>query len=194
MTLNKNFKTVRLGAALTLAGLSFGIALGIGFGLFEDSFKAFIADGVKAYPGVHDAASKDKIWRYVQRAHFHAAGVGGFSLGLIFLVTFSSLRTSLKSLTAALIGLGSLYPLAWLNMFVMAPKMGREPAHQQIVTEILTYIGVGGLLLGMGLLFANLFLDLFAADDETATSGTDETTGEKRGQLAKSLDKAFAGR
>ncbi|MEQ1650349.1 MAG: hypothetical protein ABL898_17355 [Hyphomicrobiaceae bacterium] len=169
MTLNQNFKTVRLGAALTLLGLSFGIGLGVAFGMFEDTFKNFIANGIKAMPAVHDAASKDKIWRYVQRAHFHAAGVGGFSLGLIFLVTMSSLRPKMKSLSAALIGMGSLYPLAWLNMFFMAPSIGREPAHANLVTEIFTFVGVGGLLLGMAILFANLFLDVWA-DESASTS------------------------
>jgi hypothetical protein len=164
MTLNQNFKSVRLGAALTLAGLSIGIGLGVAFGLFEEAFKGFIADGIKAYPQVHDAASKDKIWRYVQRAHFHATGVGGFSLGLIFLITVSSLRDPIKRIAATLIGLGSLYPLAWLNMFFWAPKIGREPAHSQFITETLTYIGVGGLLAGMAILFANLFFDHWATE------------------------------
>lgn len=167
MTFNQNFKHVRLGTALTLLGLSFGIGLGVAFGLFEDAFKTFIASGLKSQPALHDAASKDKIWRYAQRAHFHAAGVASFSLGLIFLVTMSSLRARMKSLAAFLIGLGSLYPLAWLNMFFLAPNMGREPAHHQFGTELLTYIGVGGLVAGMALLFANLFLDMFADYDGT---------------------------
>lgn len=172
MTFNQNFKQVRLGTALTLLGLSFGIGLGIAFGLFEDAFKTFIATGLKSQPALHDAASKDKIWRFAQRAHFHAAGVASFSLSLIFLVTMSSLRARMKSLAAFLIGLGSLYPLAWLNMFFLAPNMGREPAHHQFGTELLTYIGVGGLVGGMALLFANLFFDLFADRHGTAVRST----------------------
>ena len=162
MELNQRFKQVRVGAALTLLGLAIGVAMGVAFGIFEDSFKTYIASGLKQFPSVHDAASKDKIWRYAHRAHFHATGVAGFSIGLIVLIMFSSLRQRMKSIAAVLVGLGSLYPLAWLNMFVMAPIIGREPAHHHIVTEILTYIGVGGLVAGMALVFANLFLDVWA--------------------------------
>ncbi len=167
MQLNERFKQVRFGAALTLAGLAVGVGMGVAFGIFEDSFKSYIAEGLTQFPAVHDAASKDKIWRYAQRAHFHATGVAGFSIGLIVLIMFSSLRQPLKSVAATLVGLGSLYPLAWLNMFFMAPSIGREPAHHHIVTEILTYIGVGGLVIGMLLVFANLFLDLWAEDADS---------------------------
>ena len=60
------------------------------------------------------------------------------------------------------IGLGSLYPLVWLNMFLVAPTVGRHAAHEPILTEILTYLGVGALLAGLVLLFMNLFFELFS--------------------------------
>jgi hypothetical protein len=152
---------VKLGLALVLAGLLFGIGMGISFGVNEDAYQDYIAAQVTAHPELHDDKSQGKIWRYAQRAHFHATGIAAFSIGLILLVMASSLKKSLKTMSALLIGLGSLYPLAWFTMYRLAPSMGRGPAHDHILTELFTYIGVGGLLAGLFILIANLFLGLF---------------------------------
>ena len=153
--------TVRAGLAIVLLGLFFNVALGISFALNEDAYKDYIAEGIAAHPELHDEKSKDKIWRYVQRTHFHAGGVAAFSLGLIILVMFSDLSRKLQMSSSILIGLGSFYPFAWLSMFFLAPLIGRGPAHEHILTSLFTYIGVGGLLLGSFFLVANLFLGLF---------------------------------
>lgn len=55
---------VKTGLAIVFLGLFFSIGLGISFGLNEDAFKDYVADGIAAYPDVHDAKSQDKIWRY----------------------------------------------------------------------------------------------------------------------------------
>lgn len=155
-------ETIRAGLVLVLAGLIFGIGLGITFGANEDLFKNYVAEGVAAHPRIHDENSESKIWRYAQRAHFHATGIAAFSIGLLLLVAGSSLSSRLKKVAAVLIGLGSLYPLAWLNMFLVAPTVGRHAAHEHILTEVLIYIGVGALLTGLGLLLVNLFFDVFS--------------------------------
>lgn len=152
---------VRLGLALVLAGLLFGIGLGISFGVNEDTYKDYIAAGVSAHPELHDDRSRDSIWRYAQRAHFHATGIAAFSIGLILLVMASSLKPKLKTMAALLIGLGSCYPLAWFTMYRLAPAIGRGPAHDHILTELFTYIGVAGLLAGLFILMGNLLLGLF---------------------------------
>ena len=152
---------VKAGLAVVLVGLFLGIALGISFGVNEDAFKDYVAEGIAAHPAVHDEESKDKIWRYAQRAHFHAGGVSAFCLGLIILVMFSELRPRLRSVSSILIGLGSFYPLAWLSMFFLAPSIGRDPAHEHILTKLFTFVGVGGILLGSFFLLANLYLGLF---------------------------------
>jgi len=152
---------VKIGLALALLLLIFGLSMGIGFGIAEDSFKDFIAQGVAAYPDVHDEKSTSKIWRYAQRAHFHATGISAFSLVLILLVLFSSLKDKMKTVASTAIGLVGLYPLAWFTMFILAPSIGRSAAHHHIITEILTYIGTGGLLVGIAILLSNLFLGLF---------------------------------
>jgi hypothetical protein len=159
--------SIKIGLALVLLGLLFGIGLGVTFGVNEAFFETYIAQGIAAHPAVHDASSPEKIWRYAQRAHFHATGIAAFSIGLLLLVSASSLRDRFKTVAAALIGLGGLYPLAWLTMFIVAPSIGRDAAHVHPVTELLTYVGVGGLLLGVAVLLANLFLGWFSGQGES---------------------------
>ena len=159
--MEKELKAVKLGLALVMAGLLFGVGMGIFFGVNEDAYQTYIAQGIAANPEVHDAKSPDKIWRYAQRAHFHATGIAAFSLGLVILVMFSTLKANYKKVSAILLGLSSFYPLSWLNMFLLAPSIGRGPAHAHILTEIFAYTGVGGLLLGLFFLCANIFLGLF---------------------------------
>ena len=100
---------VKWGLALVLLGLLFGIALGVYFGVNEDAVQAYIANGIAAHPALHDAHSQDKIWRLVQRAHFHATGIGAFSLSLLLLVAMCDLMPMLKKAASTLIGL-SAYP------------------------------------------------------------------------------------
>lgn len=159
--------SIKPGLALTLSGLVFGIILGVGFGLYEDGFQDYIAQGIAAHPSVHDAKSPDKIWRYVQRAHFHSNGIAAFSIGLLLLVAASTMSDRTKQIISTLIGLGSLYPLAWFSMFLLAPSIGRSAAHSHFVTEMLTYIGVGSLITGLIVLIGNLFFGLLAEMSES---------------------------
>lgn len=162
--MRRELRDIRIGLAMVFLGLVFGISMGIAFGIDEDLFKDFIASGIAANPAVHDESSPGKIWRYAQRAHFHATGIAAFSLGLIILLALSDMKARLKKLTSILIGLGGLYPLAWLNMFVLAPAIGRGAAHEQFLTLLLTYVGVGGVGTGVLLLIMNLFFGASADD------------------------------
>ena len=155
--MNIKLKAVKPGLALVLLGLVFGIVMGVSFGINEDLYKNFVATEIIANSDVHDEKSNDKIWRYAQRTHFHATGIAAFSLGLILLLIFTDMKAKIKSATSLLIGLGSFYPLAWLSMFLLAPSIGRNSAHDHILTNIFAYVGVGGLLSGIFLLVANLF-------------------------------------
>jgi len=159
--MNNELKLVKVGLALVLFGLFFGVIMGMTFGINEDFFKNYITEGIAANPTVHDAKSPDKIWRYAQRAHFHATGIAAFALGLVFLVMFSDLKSKLKTASSFFLGLSSFYPLAWFTMFVLAPSIGRSAAHSHVLTETLASIGVGGLLLGCFLVIANVFFGLF---------------------------------
>jgi uncharacterized membrane protein YuzA (DUF378 family) len=105
---------------------------------------------------VHDAKSPDKIWRYAQRAHFHAVGIGAFSLGLVLLTAFTGLGAGLKRVTATLVGMSGLYALGWFCMFLLAPDIGRDPAHEAAIVKLFVYLGTGALLTGLGILFVHL--------------------------------------
>lgn len=153
-----DFNIVKVGTLLVLLNLVFGIGLGITFGIAEDSVQDYIARGIAEKPDIHDEKSKGKIWKYAKRAHYHATGIGAFCIGLVLLTLISSLKTNLKKWTAILISFGGLYPLSWFNMFLLSPSIGRKAAHHHIITELLVYVGVGGLLLGIAILSVNLFL------------------------------------
>lgn len=159
--MKEELKVVKAGLLLVMLTLMFGISLGVGFGIAEDSVKSYISEGVASHAEVHDDKSNKKIWRYAQRAHFHSTGIAAFSIGLIILIMFSSLKKELKKVASILVGLGGLYPLSWFTMFILAPSMGRSAAHHHFITEIFTYIGVAGLLLGITVLCANLFFNKF---------------------------------
>ena len=159
--MNKELKVIKVGLALVLFGLLFGVIMGMTFGTNEDIFKNYITEGIAANPTAHDAKSPDKIWRYAQRAHFHATGIAAFALGLVFLVMFSDLKPKMKTASSFFLGLSSFYPFAWLTMFVLAPSIGRGAAHSHVLTETFALIGVGGLLLGCFLVLGYVFLGLF---------------------------------
>jgi len=159
-------KNVKAGLTFVFFGLLFGLGLGILFGIYEDNFKEFINLGIVANPELHDENSSAKIWSYAKRAHLHGMGIAAASLGLILLVMASSLKTTMKSLTAKLIGLVNLYPLAWFTMFLLAPSMGRDAAHSYIVTEAFTYISTAGILSGLAILFMHIYFGAFHEDSE----------------------------
>ena len=159
--MNRELTTVKAGLFLVMLTLIFGIGMGVVFGVNEDAVKSYITEGVAAHPDVHDDQSSGKIWRYAQRAHFHATGIAAFSIGLLLLIMHSSLGRKLKAVAAVLVGLGGVYPLAWFSMFILAPSIGRSAAHHHIVTEMFTYIGEGGFLTGISNLCANHFLGMF---------------------------------
>ncbi|MBK5205817.1 MAG: hypothetical protein JJD98_10525 [Polaromonas sp.] len=157
--MNNTLANVRLGLLLAILTVLFGIVLGVVFGVNEEGIVNWIAQGIAAHPELHDASSPEKIWRYVQRAHMHAGGIGAFSLGLILAVALSGMRAPLKKLSSSLIGLSGFYPLSWFSTFYLSPSIGRDAAHHSAISETLTYIGVGGLLLGLFILIAHLLFD-----------------------------------
>jgi len=160
--MNNALVHVRLGLALVLLTLLFGIAMGISFGINEEGYQQWIAQGIAAHPELHDADSQDDIWRFAQRAHFHATGIAAFSLGLILVVVLSGMRAQFKKITSTLIGLSGFYALSWLSIFFLSPSMGREPAHSALLPEILVFIGVGGLLLGLCILIVHLIFNIWS--------------------------------
>ncbi len=155
--MNHPLSDVKWGLALVMLGLGFGIGLGIYFGINEDAIQAFIARGIASHPTLHDAKSQEAIWRYVQRAHFHATGIGAFSIGLVPLVALSTLSALMKRWTSLLIGLGSFYPAGWFTTFYLAPSLGRSAAHEHWITQALVYVSVPCLAAGILIVTANLY-------------------------------------
>ncbi|MCX7176800.1 MAG: hypothetical protein NT159_23365 [Proteobacteria bacterium] len=156
--MQQELSNIRIGLALVLLCLMMGIGMGISFGVNENLYQNFISEGIAAHPELHDAASQGVIWRWALRAHFHAAGIGAFALGLVILVALSGMSDGRKRITALLVGLAGLYPMAWFVMFYLAPSLGRKATRQHWLVEALTYISVGGLLLGMLSLLVGLFI------------------------------------
>jgi len=161
--MNDNINVVKPGLILVMITLIFGISMGAYFGIAEESIQSYIAEGIATHPELHTKGSADKIWRYAQRAHFHATGIAAFTIGLVLLTMFSSLSNRYKTVTSLLIGLGGLYPLSWFTLFLLAPSMGRDAAHHYWLTEFFAYVGVMGLLAGIVLLCANLFFEQLTA-------------------------------
>jgi len=149
---------LRVGLVLSMLTLIFGITMGVMFGTNEDGVKQFISDGIASHPAQHDAKSESKIWRYAQRSHFHATGVGGFALVLVLVTGLTSLPRKMKFVAATLIGVGSFYPMAWLSMFLLSLPLGRDGAHHAAITELITYLTVASLSAGILLLMVGLLL------------------------------------
>ena len=159
--MNNVLKNIRPGLALIILTLLFGVVLGISFGLNEDGYQKWIDAGIAAHPALHDEHSKAEIWRFVQRAHFHATGIAAFSLGLILVVALSSMRAGMKKLSSGLIGLAGFYPLSWLSIFMLAPSMGPDGAEEALLPQMFVLIGVGGLLCGLTILALHLLFGLW---------------------------------
>ena len=151
-----DFASLKPGLLLALLTLVFGIGMGILFGANEDGVKGYISDGIAAHQELHDANSESKIWRYAQRAHFHATGVSAFALVLILLTGLTSLSARMKLVTATLIGIGSFYPLSWFSMFLLSPSLGRDGAHHAFLTQAITFISVASLCVGLVLVISGL--------------------------------------
>ncbi|RMH15914.1 MAG: hypothetical protein D6698_10495 [Gammaproteobacteria bacterium] len=169
MNLSKRLGPVRPGLYLAILTLLFGIFMGVSFGVNEDGYKHTIKAGIAAHPEVHGKHAKKhvgKIWRYAQRSHFHATGIGAFTLGLILLLALTDMKACFKRAAAVLIGLGGSYPLAWFSMYRLSPSMGPHAAHEAWQTVLFTYVGVGGLLLGLLLLILHLLFGLFSSSSD----------------------------
>jgi hypothetical protein len=167
-----DFDSLRPGLLLAMLTLIFGISMGVLFGANEDGVKGFIAEGVATHQAVHDEKSESRIWRYAQRAHFHATGVSAFALVLILVTGLTSLSAKMKLVTASLIGVGSFYPLSWLSMFLLSPSLGRDEAHHALLTESITAVTVGSLAAGVLLLFAALLFGRGRFAERRITSAT----------------------
>lgn len=130
---------VRFGLVLGLLAVLYGWGLGVVFGVGEDWLrKGFLADAeahrqlyldkAKGDPEAATALIKrmdESCWRYFQRAHLHAGGIGSIAVGASLVLTFLSVSPALKVTASTLLGLGSVgYPLFWMLAALRAPSLG----------------------------------------------------------------------
>ncbi|WP_291403903.1 hypothetical protein [Daejeonella sp.] len=149
-------------AILTLIG---GVFISIIFGANEDYFKDKINEGLKKNEKVNliqDPEEKaavlkteaDKNWRYYQRFHFHATGIGAMIMGVLLFISFLSAPERIKAITSFAVSIGGfLYPFIWLFAAIYGPEMGREAAKEKFA--VFGYMG--------GLFLVGLILSLYMA-------------------------------
>ena len=149
-------------ASLTLIG---GVFISILFGANEDYFKDKINEGLKKNEKVNQIqdpiekaavlkSEADKNWRYYQRFHFHATGIGAMIMGVLLFISFLSAPERIKAISSFAVSIGGfLYPFVWLFAAIYGPEMGREAAKETFA--VFGYMG--------GLFLVGLVLTLYMA-------------------------------
>jgi hypothetical protein len=147
----------KLPFALALLSIVGGVFISILFAVNEDLFKSRISSGLDknikiqqiADPQVKEDKIKsesEKNWRYYQRFHFHATGIGAMMMGILLFLSRLRAPKKHKSIASYLIAVGGfLYPFVWLFAGIYGPEMGRSEAKEAFA--VFGYMG-GLFLLG----------------------------------------------
>jgi hypothetical protein len=151
------------GLLISFLAIVVGTVLGTAFGLFEDQIKDALLADVTAHPQIHEQ-TPDNVkkqasdgWRYFQRAHMHAQGLGALGVGIILVLGMSWVSVSVKRWLAIATGLGALlYPFCWLLMGMRIGSMGKKAAHASV--DWLAAVSVPLFFSGMMLTLLILFL------------------------------------
>jgi hypothetical protein len=150
---------------LAILGMVGGVFISILFGVSEDIFHKKIQDGLAQNTKIQQMADpaekaaklkseQEKNWRYYQRFHFHATGIGAMMMGLLLFLARLDAPARLTAAAAWLISVGGfLYPFVWLFAGIYGPEMGRSEAKEAFA--IFGYMG--------GLFLVGGFLALFLA-------------------------------
>jgi hypothetical protein len=150
------------GLLISFLAIILGTGLGMAFGIYEDQIKDYLLADVKAHPQIHEQTPenlKKQVgdgWRYIQRAHFHAQGLGALGVGIIVILGLSWASVPVKKWLAMATGLGAfLYPFCWLISGLRIASMGKEAAKMSV--DWLAYLSIplffGGLVLTLLILF-----------------------------------------
>ncbi len=157
----------RIPFLLAILGMAGGVFIAILFGASEDSFKEAIRSGLDrnvALQQIVDGqkrtavrkSEEEKNWRYYQRYHFHATGIGAMSVALLLVLTFVSGAGRLRLVAAYLVSVGGLmYPFVWLFAALYGPALGRSAAKERFA--VFGYMG-GVFLIGVLLTFGLVLL------------------------------------
>ncbi len=145
---------------LALLSIVGGVFISILFAVNEDLFQKNITAGLEKnvkIQSITDATEKaakmkgeqDKNWRYYQRFHFHATGIGAMMMGILLLLAGLKAPKNLVTIASYMVAVGGfLYPFVWLFAGIYGPEMGRSEAKEAFA--IFGYMGgvflVGGIL------------------------------------------------
>jgi hypothetical protein len=150
------------GLLVSFFAIVLGTGLGMLFGLYEAPIKESLTAQVHAHPAVHDQAPENVkrqvsiAWRNIQRAHFHAQGLGALGIGICLVLGFSWVSAPIKRWLALATGLGALlYPICWLMIGLRVGSMGEEAAHASVdwLAGLSVPLFFGGMLLTLLILF-----------------------------------------
>lgn len=143
--------------ALAILSMAGGVFIAILFGVNEEMFLARIQAGLEKNVKVQQIVSPeeksakikaetDKNWRYYQRYHFHATGIGAMMIGMLLFLARLNISAKAFYPPAYLLSIGGLlYPFVWLFAGIYGPEMGRSEAKEAFA--IFGYMG-GLFLLG----------------------------------------------
>ena len=136
---------------LALLSIVGGVFISILFGLNEDIFKNKISEGLNKNTSIQkiiDPAEKaekiksesDKNWRYYQRFHFHATGIGAMMIGILLFLSLLQAPQKSVQIASYLTSIGGLlYPFVWLFAAMYGPEIGRDRAKEAFA--IFGYMG-----------------------------------------------------
>lgn len=124
---------------LAICTIVLGQGMGIVFGLNEDLIKSrLIADAAEVqatlYKDDKDASKAviDKSWKYMQRAHLHAGGMGTNATALIVVLCLVGASRRVITLISLALGAGGLgYSIFWLWAGFRAPGLGGTGAAKE---------------------------------------------------------------
>ncbi len=138
-----------------VGGVFIAILFGANEGIFKDRIQAGLAQNIKIQAmadgpekAAKISAEAEKNWRYYQRYHFHATGIGTMTLGMLLLLLMIQGPASRLTFSSYLISIGGFfYPFVWLFAGIYGPEMGRAEAKEAFA--IFGYMGglflVGGI-------------------------------------------------
>ena len=161
--MSDEIKKVKVGIGLIFFGLLLSLSIGLLLNTHENAIKNFINGGIAMHPLIHTdpAISEQKIWKYTQHSYYYAISTASISIALILLTITTTLRSRVKSLTAALIGCINFYPLSYLNMLWLSPHLGIQAANDHLFTQLATYSPLIGGIVGITILVLHIYFNLF---------------------------------
>jgi len=143
--------------ALAILSMAGGVFIAILFGVNEEMFLDRIKVGleknvkIQQIVNAEEKSAKiksetDKNWRYYQRYHFHATGIGAMMMAMLLFLAQLNIAAKAFYPPAYLLSIGGLlYPFVWLFAGIYGPEMGRSEAKEAFA--LFGYMG-GLFLLG----------------------------------------------